>query len=115
MRRKYESATVALAVLLGLVTLLGAGHAYLGRWRRAIAFLLAGMGAFYGLFFAFSVLWRPIGVINPELDIQPSSGVLDYLSILGIVLYFVLFLWQCLDAWRLCKQANLRSTRAPQQ
>lgn len=111
MRSKSGWITAVLAVLFGLATLLGAGHFYLGKWRRGAVFLVAGLALLYGG--TLLVVLSSVVIMNAQQPRQHTGGweVLAYVFIGGALLwliYLVIFIWHCIDARRLCKEHNQR-------
>jgi len=85
---KSESITLLCSILGGLFGLQGIGYFYLGKVVKGIGYLVGSLA----LFIAGIVL-----IMFPPLT---AAGI-------GcLVVYVVMFIWQILDSWRLCKQYN---------
>ena len=81
---KSDSTTLILAIVLGLFGLSGIGHLYLGMIGRGVGILIGGI-----------ILWV-VGIVTIGFGV-------------GIVLligYLVMFIWQIIDARRLCREYN---------
>ena len=85
---KSESITLLCSILGGLFGLQGIGYFYLGKVVKGIGYLVGSLA----LFIAGIVL-----IMFPPLT---AAGI-------GcLVVYVVMFIWQILDSWRLCKKHN---------
>jgi hypothetical protein len=81
---KSESTTLLLSILLGLFGLSGIGHLYLGMIGRGVVILIGGI---------------VLGVV----------GVVTLMFVVGwflLIAYIPLFIWQIIDARKLCRQYN---------
>ena len=106
---KSEGMTLVLSIALGLLGLMGIGHIYVGKVKRGIAILIGGL-------FIWVIVFIPIGFLSvleesqelseEEIMIQllgPMFGALIIGGIAGIAL----FIWQIINARRLCRDYNL--------
>ena len=87
--RKSMNVTTLLAVLLGGILLCGFGHIYVGRIGRGLAFLFADLA---------------VGIVTILLFTQ---GALPLCFIVGAG-NLALWIWQIVDARRLCREHNRR-------
>ena len=81
---KSESTTLLLAILPGLICILGIGHLYLGVIGRGVGILIAGI----------------VMLIVGALTIGFGIGIII------LILVIPLFIWQIIDARKLCRQYN---------
>jgi hypothetical protein len=96
-RHKNEQATLVLAVVLGLVSLQGIGHIYIGKIARGAGILVL------------SLLLTALGV-SYVVEIMPKSPILSsgsiYLVPALVVGYLGLYIFQVLDSRKLCVEYN---------
>ena len=81
---KSESTTLLLAILPGLICILGIGHLYLGVIGRGVGILIAAI----------------VMLIVGALTIGFGIGIII------LILVIPLFIWQIIDARKLCRQYN---------
>ena len=81
---KNEGTVLILAIILGLFALNGIGHLYLGKIARGVGLLI---GSIVLLAIGFATLFFGIGAIL-------------------LIFYFILFIWQIIDARNICRQYN---------
>ncbi|MBI3640207.1 MAG: hypothetical protein HY223_07830 [Thaumarchaeota archaeon] len=94
---KNEEVTLILSVVLGLVTLQGIGHIYVGRIARGTGILVLSL-----LISAFSMSYVT-GLIPKETI--PNTVSAFFLPIL-VAGYFMLYVFQILDSHRFCIEYN---------
>ena len=90
---KSEGTALVLAILLGLIMLNGIGHLYAGKIGKGVAILLG------------SIVLGSIGLV-----LIAVVAIIPFLIPVGIVLlivYFVIFIWQIIDARKLCVEYNM--------
>lgn len=85
---KSESITLLLSILLGLFGIQGVGHMYVGKIGKGVVILIGSIVLF---------------VIAIALTI---TGIGAIIGIPLIIMYIVMFIWQILDARKLCQQYN---------
>lgn len=85
---KSESVTLLLSILLGLFGIQGVGHMYVGKIGKGVVILIGSIVLF---------------VIAVALTI---TGIGAIIGIPLIIMYIVMFIWQILDARKLCMQYN---------
>lgn len=76
---KDEGTTLILSIILGLIGLPGIGHMYVGKVGKGVGILIG------------SWLLIIVGIA--------TMGI-------GLIVYFVLFIWQIFDSRNLCRQYN---------
>ena len=81
---KSESTTLLLSIILGCICISGAGHLYLGVIGRGVGILIAGI----------------VMLIVGALTIGFGIGIII------LILVIPLFIWQIIDARKLCRQYN---------
>jgi hypothetical protein len=96
-RRKKEDVTLLLAVVLGLVSLQGIGHIYIGKIARGAGILVLSL-----LLTAICVTYV-VGIM-PKSSLLSSASI--YLLPVFIVGYLGLFIFQVLDSRKLCAEYN---------
>jgi len=101
-RQKNEQVALVLAVVLGLVTLQGIGHIYVGKIARGAAIL--SLSLLLGILFISSVA-----------GIMPKDSILSSVSILPIFIagYLGLYIFQVLDSRKLCMRYNQYTGQDP--
>lgn len=87
-KMKSETATLLLAIILGLVGLQGIGHIYVGKVGRGIGILIGSIILFY---------------ISIALIITLVGSIIGVPMLIGFV---VMFFWQIIDARKLCREYN---------
>lgn len=85
---KSESVTLLLSILLGLFGIQGVGHMYVGKIGKGIVILIGSIVLF---------------IIAIALTV---TGIGAIIGIPLIIMYIVMFIWQILDARKLCQQYN---------
>ncbi len=92
---KSEGVTLVLSTILGLLGFNGTGHIYLGKIRRGIALLVGSLGILVAMVGSLAIV-----------DVLWSSELV--LAVFGIsfIGYIALFVYQIIDARRLCKEYN---------
>lgn len=88
-RRKSMNVTTLLAVLLGGIILCGFGHIYVGRIRRGLAILFADL---------------TLGIPSILLFIKGELSLCFIVSAGSLALW----IWQIVDARRICREHNRR-------
>ncbi|RLE44249.1 hypothetical protein DRJ16_02615 [Candidatus Woesearchaeota archaeon] len=91
MERKYLAGLLGL--LIGIFGIWGIGHIIAGRWARFVAFFITGV--ILTLVAVGSLVLIPFAIIAP--------GLLG-LSIVLILLWVVLWIFQAYDAYRCCEE-----------
>lgn len=89
---KSPRTAALLAAIVGFVAILGAGHFYIGRVKRGIAFLVPGIifGILEGIaFVGYGTVGGAVGVFW-----------------MSFLIYLGLWIWQVLDAHKLAKRAS---------
>ena len=81
---KSEGTTLLLAIILGILGLSGVGHLYLGVIGRGVGILIGGL----------------------VLLIVGTITTMFVVGIFILIAYIPLFIWQIIDARRLCRQYN---------
>ena len=81
---KSEGTTLVLSIVLGLLGINGIGQIYVGRVGRGVAILLG------------SIVLFAVGIATVAIVV----------GIVLLVIYFVIFIWQIIDARRLCQEFN---------
>ena len=81
---KSEGTTLILAIILGILGLSGVGHLYLGVIGRGVGILIGGL----------------------VLLIVGTITTIFFVGIFILIAYIPLFIWQIIDARRLCRQYN---------
>jgi hypothetical protein len=96
-RRKSEEVTLVLSVVLGLVSLQGIGHLYIGKIARGAGILVLSLllSAICGSYF--------VGIIPKSI---PPSFTSVYLLAILAVGYLGLYIFQVLDSRKLCASYN---------
>jgi TM2 domain-containing membrane protein YozV len=106
---KSEGITLVLSIVLGLMGLMGIGHIYVGKVKRGIIILIAGL-------FIWVIVFIPIGFLSVLDESQELSGEEIMTQILGPMMGamiiggitgFALFIWQILNARSLCMDYNM--------
>lgn len=81
---KSEGNTIILAIVLGIFGLNGIGHLYIGKIGKGIGFLIGSIILF-------------------------AIGIATLFFVVGaflLIIYFVIFIWQIIDARNLCREYN---------
>ena len=81
---KSEGTTLILSILLGLVTIQGIGHMYVGKIGKGVVILIVGL--VLGVT-GWATIWIGVGAIF-------------------LIGNFILFIWQIIDSRNLCRQYN---------
>lgn len=93
-QQKDPGIAAILALLAGIIGLMGMGHIYLGRITRGLIILVGGIVLWsLAFFFLFA------GVFGP-------TGILWIFSLVCLIGVLVLLVWQVYDAHALAKQYN---------
>lgn len=94
---KDETVTLVLSIVLGLFGLSGIGHMYVGKIGKGVGILIGSI-----------LLW----IIGAALT---TTLILAIIGIPLMITAFVLFIWQIIDARKLCRQYNdhLKRTGTP--
>jgi TM2 domain-containing membrane protein YozV len=93
-----------IALLAGLIGLMGMGHIYVGRIARGVAILVAGIALWFLASFSFFLALVAIG------------SILWLLSLACLVAAVGLLIWQTYDAYNLARRYNAavqQTGRAP--
>jgi len=109
MHYKSEGITLVLSIVVGLLGIMGVGHIYLGRVRRGVIILIIGMTAMGGVFIPFVMLGMLGGLEEEPADPTAMMAVMGGFAVAFIpwgIGMLVLFIWQILNARKLCKQYN---------
>jgi predicted RNA-binding Zn-ribbon protein involved in translation (DUF1610 family)/TM2 domain-containing membrane protein YozV len=85
---KSESVTLLLSILLGLFGIQGVGHMYVGKIGKGVVILIGSL---------------VLLVISIALTV---TGIGAIIGIPLIIVYIVMFIWQIIDARKLCQQYN---------
>jgi len=108
-RYKSEGITLVLSIVVGLLGIMGVGHIYLGRVRRGIIILIIGMIGMGALFVPLVMLGMFSAFEEGSVDDTAMLGMVAGFGV-GVIIFFVgmfaLFIWQILNAHKLCKQYN---------
>ena len=81
---KSEGTTLVLAIILGILGINGVGHLYVSKVGRGVAILI---GSLILAIAGFATLFFGVGVIL-------------------LIIYFIIFIWQIIDARNLCQEYN---------
>lgn len=92
--QKNEVVTLALSIVLGLVSLSGVGHMYLGKYAKGIGILVI---SFISIGSGITLLIIPVSLVSPNLMF--TSIHLGAMILIG---YLGLFIYQIFDARKLC-------------
>ena len=87
---KSESTTLLLAIILGLFGLSGIGHLYVGGMLKGVVILIAGF---------------MLGVVGVFLTVY-LPYVFGILGFMFFIAYIPLYIWQIIDARKLCRYYN---------
>lgn len=102
---KSEGTTTVLS-LLGLIGILGVGHMYVGKTSKGVCLLIAGLIIML-IIVTLAAAWSNISnCYECGIPVEEGFAVLGFLAGLGIA-YLVLFIWQILNARKLCREYNL--------
>jgi len=96
--QKNESITLALSIILGLVSLSGIGHMYLGKYAKGIGILVI---SFISIGSGMTFLMTPLSSVSPNLIFTSV-----HLGIIILIGYLGLFIYQIFDARKLCTIYN---------
>ena len=102
---KSEGITLVLAIAVGLLGFMGAGHIYLGRVKRGIIIIIVGGLLILTSFFIPVVLLMIFGEEGETSDPTGIIGVMGGFVVGGIGI-FALFIWQIFNSRKLCKEYN---------
>ncbi len=106
---KSEGITLVLSIVVGLLGIMGVGHIYLGRVRRGIIILIIGMMGMALVFVPLLMLGMLGELEEGSIDETDVTGILAGFGV-GMIIFFVgmlaLFIWQILNARKLCKEYN---------
>jgi hypothetical protein len=113
---KSGAVAVLLATLPGLVGLLGMGHFYLRRFRRAVVFLLGGLLLVVATWLSIGT-WIGLGMTVPPPGYAPVDppayrNVFVVVSFLTSVGFVALWVVQIFDARRACRAHNAARAEA---
>lgn len=97
---KSEGTTMVLSIVLGLLGLQGIGHLYLGRVGRGVGLLVGSIILYYAG-------WTLVS-FGAAFIILPALLPLLIGGIVLLVVSLAIFIWQILDARKLCKVYNER-------
>lgn len=97
-KEKDPGTTVVLAVVLGLIGIMGIGHLYLGKVTRGIILLILGLA-----------ILPMIGSYFLYLIVSVESSIYSIVApvIIFIAVWLGLLIWQAYDACQLAKEYNL--------
>jgi TM2 domain-containing membrane protein YozV len=97
-KEKDPGTTVVLAVVLGLIGIMGVGHLYLGKVTRGIILLILGL-----------VILPMIVSYFLYLSVSMGSSIYSIVApvIIIIAVWMGLLIWQAFDAYQLAKEYNL--------
>ena len=104
-RYKSEGTTLVLSIVVGLLGFMGVGHIYLGRARRGIIILIIGLLSWTAIFIPMVMLGMLAEVEEEVFDMTAMMGLMGGFMIVGIGV-LALFIWQILNARKLCKEYN---------
>jgi len=104
-RYKSEGITLVLSIVVGIMGIMGVGHIYLGRVRRGIIIIIVGIIIWSGLFVPVIILGMAGELEENSDDPTALIGIFGGFAVAGIGA-IVLFIWQILNARKLCKQYN---------
>lgn len=96
--QKSESITLALSIILGLVSLSGIGHMYLGKFAKGAGILVI---SFISIGSGIMLLITPLPSVSPSLMFTSI-----HLGIMILIGYLGLFIYQIFDARKLCMIYN---------
>jgi len=102
---KSEGTTLVLSIVVGLMGFMGVGHIYLGRVRRGIIILIIGLLCWTAVFIPMAMLGMLAEVEEDVFDMTAMMGLMGGFMIVGIG-FLALFIWQILNARKLCKEYN---------
>jgi TM2 domain-containing membrane protein YozV len=109
--KKSEAGAAILAVALGFIGILGAGHLYVGKVRKGLILLFVGLilGLISSLSFIVGFFSLPF-LIPYETFLEPIiPSWIVYLvaaAIISGLTYFGLWIWQSFDAYKAAQQYN---------
>ena len=109
---KSQRKTLFLSVMVGLLGVMGVGHIYLGRLRRGIIILIIVPLSLTVIFISYTML----GLVKPQEDVMVAViRVLGGITLVVVIVFLVLFIWQTLNSSKLCKEYNkhLKQTGRP--
>ena len=92
---KSEGITLVMSIVLGLIGINGTGHLYLGKIKRGIIILVGSLICFVVMF----------GVLAITIELWSPEMLLLILAV-SCIGYITLFIYQIVDARRLCKIYN---------
>ena len=92
---KSEGITLVMSIVLGLIGINGTGHLYLGKIKRGIIILVGSLMCFVVMF----------GVLAIAIELWSPEMLLLILAV-SCIGYIALFIYQIVDARRLCKIYN---------
>lgn len=109
--KKSEAGAAILAVALGFIGILGAGHLYVGKVTKGLVLLFVGLtlALVSGLSLMIGFFSLPFLVpyeTFPELAIPRWIGVLLLTALVSGLIYFGLWIWQSFDAYKGAQRYN---------
>ena len=81
---KSEGTTLVLAILLGLLMINGVGHLYVSKVGKGVAILIGSL----------------------ILLIAGAVTIFFGVGFILLIIYFIIFIWQIIDARKLCQEYN---------
>ena len=102
---KSEGTTMVLAIIVGLMGIMGVGHLYLGKIRRGIIILVIGICS-WSLLFVPAILLLTWESPMDEYTLEQRVSNMTSIIIIGLVGVLALFVWQIIDARKLCRKYN---------
>ncbi len=91
--------------MIGLFGIMGVGHLYLGRIRRGVIILIVGLLSWIAIFIPIGILGLLGNLEESSDDPTPAIAIFGGLAV-GFIGVIILFIWQILNARKLCKEYN---------
>lgn len=102
---KSEGTTMVLSIIVGLMGIMGIGHIYLGKTKRGVIILIIGIFS-WSLLFVPTILLLGSDIPMDEYTLEKRLSDMTTIIIIGVIGVIALFIWQIIDARRLCKKYN---------
>ena len=102
---KSEGTTLVLAIIVGLMGIMGIGHIYLGKTKKGIIILIVGIFS-WSLLFVPTILLLGSEIPMDEYTLEQRLSDMTTIIVIGVIGVIALFIWQIIDARRLCKKYN---------
>ena len=102
---KSEGTTMVLSIIVGLMGIMGIGHIYLGKTKRGVIILIIGILS-WSLLFVPTILLLGSEIPMDEYTLEKRLTDMTIIIVIGVIGVIALFIWQIIDARRLCKKYN---------